>query len=450
MTIWLPELPRGKGPVYRALADAVEQAVEAGVLGAGSRLPPQRVLARSLGVTVMTVTRAYREAARRGLVEATVGRGSFVRRPGAGPPGQEADLATNVVQGPDLGRPGPALAAAVAAGVAAAAYRPPSGSERHRSAGAAWLARSGLAVRPDQVQVTVGAQHGLFLALAALTRPGDAVLAEELTYHGLRGVARLLHLRLEAVRLDRSGLDPEDLARAARRARARVCVCLPNFQNPTGTVMPLARRREVVEVARRRDLTLIEDDVYGFLLPAPPPPLAALAPERTFHATGTSKSLSPALRVGYLVAPDAYRDALAGLIGATVWGASAPAAEIVASWIEQGVADRIVAHKRSLVDVRQRAARRALKGLRGASHPASPHLWVPVPPRWPAEELVAAAGAQGIRLLGPSAFWLRAGPAPAAVRVCLGAAPDAATLEGALVRLRALAAGAPSQPAPIV
>ena len=450
MTIWKPELPRGKGPVYRALADALEQAVEAGVLGAGSRLPPQRALARELGVTVMTVTRAYQEAARRGLVEATVGRGSFVRRSAAARSEREADLATNVVQGPDLGSPDRALAAAVAAGLSAAAYRPPSGSERHRSAGAVWLARTGLSARPDQVLVTVGAQHGLFVALAALTRPGDAVLAEELTYHGLRGIARLLHVRLEPVRLDRDGIDPEDLGRAARRARARVCVCLPNFQNPTGAVMPLARRREVVEVARRRDLTLIEDDVYGFLLPAPPPPLAALAPERTFHATGTSKSLSPALRVGYLVAPDAHREAAAAVIGTTVWGASAPAAEIVAGWIEQGVADRIVAHKRALVEVRQRAARRALAGLRATSHPASPHLWVSVPPRWAAEELVAAAAAQRIRLLGPSAFWLRAGPPPAAVRVCLGAAPDVATLEGALVTLRALAAGAPAEPAPIL
>jgi DNA-binding transcriptional MocR family regulator len=305
-------------------------------------------------------------------------------------------------------------------------------------------------VRPEQVLVTVGAQHALFVALAARTRPGDVVLAEVLTYHGLRAMARLLNLELRGVRLDRDGLDPEDLERQARRAKARVVICLPSFQNPTGTVMPLRRRREVVEVARRRDLTLIEDDVYGFLLPAPPPPLAALAPERTFHLTGTSKSLSPALRVGYLVGPDAGREALAGLVAATVWGVSAPAAEIVASWIERGTADRIVAAKRALVSVRQRIARRALAGLRSASHPASPHLWVPVPARWKAEALVAAAAARGVRLLGAETFWLGREQPPSAVRVCLGAAPDVPTLESALLRLRALAAGAPADPAPIV
>src|SRR5262245_35939753 len=300
MTIWRPALPRGERPVYRALADALEGAVDGGVLRPGSRLPPQRALARSLGVTVMTVTRAYREAARRGLIEATVGRGSFVRRAGATRADTAADLATNLVHGADLDRDEPALAAAAAAGVAASAFRPPSGSERQRSAGATWLARSGLSVRADQILVTVGAQHALFVTLAALTRPGDAVLAEELTYHGLRGIAQLLHVRLEPVGLDGDGLDPGDLDRVSRRTRARRCACVPTLPTPRGTVMALARPREVVEGARRRSLPLVEDAVYGFLLAAPPPPLAARAPERTVYMPGTSKSLSPALRVGYL------------------------------------------------------------------------------------------------------------------------------------------------------
>jgi DNA-binding transcriptional MocR family regulator len=190
--------------------------------------------------------------------------------------------------------------------------------------------------------------------------------------------------------------------------------------------------------------------VYGFLLETPPPPLAALAPERTFHLTGTSKSLSPALRVGFLVAPDDRREALSALIGATVWGASAPAAEIVATWIERGIADRIARQKRALIGVRQHAARRALQGLATRSHPSSPHLWVMLPARWPAEDMVAAAARDGIRLLGPSTFWLRGGPPPNAVRICLGAVADTGTLEAALLRLRSLAGRPPSHPAPIV
>ena len=450
MTIWQPTLPRGAGPLYRAVADAMERAIADGVLSAGSRLPPQRDLARSLGVTVMTITRAYGEAARRGLIEATVGRGSFVRKTAGGSAHREADLATTVVRGTDPGATGPALAAAVAAGLAEIGYRPPGGSERHRAAGAAWLRRAGLVARPDEVMVTVGAQHGLFVALSALTRPGDTVLAEELTYHGLRAIARALHLRLEGVRLDRHGLDPDDLERTSRRSRARVLVCLPGFQNPTGAMMPVARRRQVVEVARRRDLTLVEDDVYGFLLETPAPPLAALAPERTFHLTGTSKSLSPALRVGFLVAPEDRREALSGLIGATVWGASAPAAEIVASWIERGVADRIVRQKRALIGVRQLAARRALEGLATRSHPSSPHLWVTLPARWPAENMVVAAARDGIRLLGASTFWLRGSPPPNAVRICLGAVADTATLDAALLRIRSLAGRPPSHPAALI
>src|SRR5262245_38578284 len=103
VTIWQPTLPRGAGPLYRAVAGAMARAIGDGVLSAGSRLPPQRDLARSLGVTVMTITRAYGEAARRGLIEATVGRGSFVRKTAGGSAHREADLATNVVRGADPG-----------------------------------------------------------------------------------------------------------------------------------------------------------------------------------------------------------------------------------------------------------------------------------------------------------------------------------------------------------
>src|SRR5574342_1374072 len=79
MTMWLPNLDSRKGPVYRAIADAIDEDVQSGTLRAGSRLPPHRDLADHLGVTVTTITRAYTEAARRGLISGHVGRGTFIR-----------------------------------------------------------------------------------------------------------------------------------------------------------------------------------------------------------------------------------------------------------------------------------------------------------------------------------------------------------------------------------
>src|SRR5688572_27697375 len=179
MTIWSPSLAPSPTPIYVRVADALERDVRTGTLLAGSRLPTHRELARELGITAVTVTRAYGEAARRGLVESSIGRGTFVRsvrRENA--PADEIDLSTNVIN-----IPLPAASAAVlrrAADSLDSNYTIGPGSERHRAAGAAWIGRR---TDPARVIVTAGTQHALFLAFVATTRPGDTVFAESVTYH---------------------------------------------------------------------------------------------------------------------------------------------------------------------------------------------------------------------------------------------------------------------------
>src|SRR3954447_8392265 len=159
MTIWSPKLEQSEGPLYQRIADLLQRDVDSGALLPGSRLPTQRELARKLGVTVVTVTRAYSEAAERGLLESTVGRGSFVRERR-----EEVaviDLSTNVIQGGV-----PLMSAALAARIGAAMTMPygiGGGSERHRAAGAAWLQRTRPDAQAARVIVTAGAQQGILL-----------------------------------------------------------------------------------------------------------------------------------------------------------------------------------------------------------------------------------------------------------------------------------------------
>src|SRR5215475_3603063 len=221
MTMWNPELGTA-GARYLAIAEALSGDVKSGRLRPGDRLPTHRDLAYRLGVTVGTVTRAYAEAARRGLVGGEVGRGTYVRDPR--PPsftvlddrsdGGEApiDLSVNKAATAEAG---PLLAAALRRLAdspdlgALLDYQPHRGQLRHRVAGAAWLARAGLAVDPERVIVTAGGQHAMSIAIAALARPGDLVLAEQYTYAGMKAVASLLQLRLQGVATDQNGLVPE-------------------------------------------------------------------------------------------------------------------------------------------------------------------------------------------------------------------------------------------------
>src|SRR5215216_7911221 len=284
MTMWVPVIEGRKGPVYRAIADAIDQDVQKGVLRAGARLPPHRELADHLGVTVTTVTRAYTEAARRGLTSGHVGRGTFIR---GSEPDERAtentpfDLSINILM-PDkeVANLQPRLfQRRVLPWMQILGYVPTKGHLRHRQAMAGWLALTGVTVDPEHLTLTAGGQHGIHATFSALLRPGDTLLIEEVTYSGARAIAQQMHVKPRPLSIDTEGLKPDALEAACRATRARVLYCMPRLQNPTSAIMPERRRRQIAAIAQRYRLTVIEDDVYGFLSPERAP-LAALIPEQ--------------------------------------------------------------------------------------------------------------------------------------------------------------------------
>ena len=211
MNVWSPDLTHKHGPRYRAIADALSDDLKSGRLQPGARLPTHRELARTLGVTVGTVSRAYAEAERRGLVLGEVGRGTFIRgAEDAAASFFRARAETGVI---DLSQSIPAVAASEEEhqllsqafrslgrhGDLAnlAGFPPPAGARRHRESSARCLASLGLDVPPGRVLVTAGGQHAMVVSLANLTRPGDVVLTEQFTYPGMKGLANLLNLRLK-------------------------------------------------------------------------------------------------------------------------------------------------------------------------------------------------------------------------------------------------------------
>ncbi|MBV9496314.1 MAG: PLP-dependent aminotransferase family protein [Acidobacteria bacterium] len=429
MTIWSPKLLASDAPIYVRIADRLERDVADGVLVAGSRLPTHRDLARRLGVTVVTVTRAYAEAAERGLVETTVGRGSFVRaqRRETASTSREIDLATNEVHASERTLP-KELTQRLAAALNTS-YGPAGGSDRHRAAGATWLARTHRDATPERVLLTTGAQQAMLAAIAAQTKPGDAVLAESVTFHGIRAIAALLHLKLEPVAIDRHGMLPDALAKAAKKRGAKIVYITPTLQNPTGVVMPEKRRRDLAAVADRHGLTILEDDVYGFLAEDAPAPITSHV-EGVF-LTGCGKSLAPALRVGWLLAPQALVPRIQSALAASTIFPSPLGAEIAATWIEDGTADKLVAEKRHTIANRHRLARRVLGRDAGGSDERSPHLWLELPRRWTPEGFEDELRARGVRVAGAHAFATGA-DVPRAARICLGSPATASELETGL------------------
>jgi DNA-binding transcriptional MocR family regulator len=444
------------GPLYLAIAEVLERDVGHGRLVAGERLPTHRELAQRLGVHVGTITRAYAEAARRGLVDGEVGRGTFVRRPGPGGEfsrgegGARAaiDFAFNLPAG------GPSDAERRAAltrlaqrsdlGPCFDAYHQ-AGLPEQRAAGARWLARSGVAAAPERVLVTGGAQHGMAVALLSTGAAGDTLLVESLTYPGAKALAQLLDRRLEPVAVDAHGIVPEALDEACERTGARVLYCMPSMHNPTGTLLSEERRRAVGQIARARDLAIVEDDSYGFLCDPAPAPIQSFAPERTYFVATLSKCLGPGLRVGYLLAPSsAAFERLVSSASAMTWMAAPLMGELARLWIEDGTAARVVAEKRAEARARQALAHALLPALRTPSDPGSTHLWLELPPPWTTAELTARARERGVALSPSRPFVAGDAPEPHALRLCLATPSTRTQVEAGLVVLRELLDAGPS------
>jgi DNA-binding transcriptional MocR family regulator len=322
-------------------------------------------------------------------------------------------------------------------------YQPHAGRPAERAAGAAWIARSGaLAALPEQVVVTASGQHAMAAILAAIAEPGDTLAVEALTYPGIRAAASLLHLKIVPIALDEHGLLPDALAAACRAGRVRALYTLPTLHNPTTATMPLARRRELAEVARRHEVMLIEDDVYGFLVEHPLPPLASLAPEHAFYITSTSKSFVPGLRVGYAHCPPAQVERVTAAVRAMTYSAPPLMARIASRWIEDGTGDRLVAEKRAETARRQTLARHVLARQSYHTAPEAAHLWLALPEPWQAEAFAAAARRRGVGV-APAAAFAVGRQVPRAVRLCIGTPPTALALEQGLTRLAELLAAAP-------
>lgn len=444
MQSWIEMARTGGGPRFRAIADAIDQAVRTGALRPGERLPPQRDLARLLGVDLTTVTRAYGLARDAGLIEGAGKLGSFVRNAAPVEPAADREGSGMILPPqpgfallPEAIRTGLARLLRAGGGSPLLDYQPRGGSPHDRRRAALAMTARGLPTQPEDMLIAAGGQNALHAILGTALKPGDAICAGLSTYPGLLALAARLGLRLLPLPADANGPDPDALERAARDG-ARALYIVPTNDNPTTATLDLPRRRAVAALARRHGLVIVEDDAYGQLPADPLPPIAALAPELCWHIASVSKILSPALRVAHVRAPSAQAaDRLAADIQETAIMAPPLNAALVTAWLADGSFARMVRAVREEGMARQRIAARNLAGTDHAAHPEGYHIWLRL-----AEGLDPAALAAIVRPLGLSAVPGRAfatdPAAPArALRLSLGGALPHEHLHRALERLSA-------------
>ncbi|MEO1458748.1 MAG: PLP-dependent aminotransferase family protein [Pseudomonadota bacterium] len=439
----------GQGPLYRRLADRICAAVTNGQIAAGQQLPPVRELAWSLEISPGAVARAYKLGIERGALEAVVGRGTFARGEGKpyfafgglldGRGGSMIDLRGN--QAVNVGQDAE-ITAALARLITRYDGRLPLTEYRQREDDldsvdvlAGWLRAGGLPAERDRLLVTSGAQAGVVAIFALLGRGGNGIALTAPTIHpGLIDGATAIGMRLEPVPADAQGVLPDALDQALARHRPDAVQISPTLHNPTLALMGTERRLAVAEVIRRHGVPVVEDDVYGRLIDAPPPSFATLLPELCWYVTSLSKCVAAGLRAGLVLTPagqtTATLRAYQALAHQTPWLVKALAAELVQS----GEAEAIRARVSRETGLRSALAERHLAPFGATTHPAGSIAFVPLPPPWSSAEFVAATAAQGV-LLPPASIYRTGRIGGEFARVALGANVGRETLEIGLRRI---------------
>ncbi|MFN7699764.1 MAG: PLP-dependent aminotransferase family protein [Deltaproteobacteria bacterium] len=431
-----PEDPRS---LYQKLFYEVVLRNTSGAFPSGFRLPPTRQLSQELDVHRNTVVRAYRDLEEAGFVESTVGRGTFVKAmaraqggsavavgaaaapalataPGsAGPSLPWASLlAERATSEPirrvarrarrplfgsaiDLSRlqPGPDLLPVKLltrclehvldrSGGRALGYAPLEGASALREQIAADLARQGVPASADDVIVTSGSQQALDILVRALVDPGDTVLVQAPTYGGILQIFAAAGARVEGLPNDAEG----PLVPTAARGRPKLVYLMPNHANPTGGCISERRRRELVAWARGRGVPIVEDDYAEDLEldDQPTPPAMRALDGEILYTSSFSKRLVPALRIGFVLAPEALRPTLSALQHTASLGSSLLLQLTLAELLERGHGRAHAARMREIYRSRRDALvgslEKHLDGRLSVPRPArGVTAWLPLPPR---------------------------------------------------------------------
>ncbi|KOG45235.1 GntR family transcriptional regulator [Streptomyces virginiae] len=441
------ELPAG-GARRTALAQALRDAVRSGRLAGGTRLPPYRTLAADLGLARNAVADAYAELVAEGWFTARQGSGTRVAEgvatadvPAAAAGPAPMRLRHDLLQGkPDPASfprgPWAVSARRALAEAPTEAFGPgdPQGRPELRRALAGYLSRArGVRCAPENIVVCSGFANGL--RLLASVRPRDwAVEAYGLPFH--HGILRAAGVRPHPVAVDEDGARTTELP-----ARARTLLLTPAHQFPTGARLLPARRAAAVEWARTAGGVIVEDDYDGEFRydRKPVGALQGLAPEHVVYAGSLSKSLSPALRLGWLVLPDHLRDQVLAAKGLRESWASALDQLALADFIECGAYDRHVRRMRLRYRDRRDQLAAALEahapGVRVTGISAGLHAVLELPAGQEARALTAAHAA-GLALDGLSSYHHPAARGPSREGLVVGyAAPPEAAFTRAVAAL---------------
>lgn len=314
----------------------------------------------------------------------------------------------------------------------------PGGRVEDRMAASQWLRhRFAGAIDPQRVIITNGTQVSLLSLLLRIVKPGSVLAAERLTYSVLTSLAEQARVQIQPVSIDEYGLEPNSFEQTCRSYRVSALYLNPTVHNPTAAMMPSERRLQIIEIARKYDVTIFEDDVLGLACQNAPSPIGALAPEMTWYMMGLTKCLGDGLRIGFLVAPtmeeaEQFMNDMARL---SFWFPSLLSSAIVTGWINHGFADRLLHGGHRQAVERSNLAAKLLRRFDCAILEGAPHIWWRLPEEWSQLRFTEAAAQENVLIRPANLFAVGNEEIPRAVRLSLNSPPSPDDVQTGLQRL---------------
>ncbi|AML52727.1 PLP-dependent aminotransferase family protein [Falsihalocynthiibacter arcticus] len=434
-TIWFPDLSASDGPKYKTLTSSIRDAVAMRHLKKGERLPPVRDLAWELKITPGTVARAYRKLVEDGVLQAAVGRGTFVAdRTSAHV--FESDPLINALQEStvdfrgcrvsDVGQ-GEIVKEALIRVASRAGNRyvdyPTAATDRAaRAAVCHWIGPDHVGrIEPDDVVLGLGAQNCSILALQSILRGAHPVImTEQLTYPGVRRAAQLLRAEIVGLKMDSHGICPDSFEEAARMHGGKVLLTSAEVHSPTTINTPLERKLELADIARRHDIQIIEDDCHRIDTPKALS-YRAIAPDLAWYIGSLTKSVAASLRFGFIVPPTGAAPLTLQVAQSSFYGLPQPILDVCEELILSGAASEV---RKKVVQSCQERVHQTVNVLGQWDirwRPDAPFIWLKMPRGWRGSSFAVACKSRGIRVKPADEFALPDGDSPNAVRLAVNA-----------------------------
>lgn len=449
---WTPDFRDATGPLYKIIAEKLENDINKGVLAPGTKLPPQRELADFLDINVSTVSRAFKLCEQKGFLCAEVGNGTFVASDAAANPYLIAeDGADGIIEmgsvfpentvnreinvqlqkmmsEPDFGK--------------LFQYGRPGGTPWQKETAAKFMKKAHFYVEPEHVLLANGGQNAIAAILAGMFQAGDRIGTDELTYSGIKTAANMLGIRLIPIQQNNHEITGEGLMYACKNERIKGIYVIPDYHNPTTHIMSQTTRKTIADIAKRERLIVIEDAIYSHLQEKTAAPIAAYAPEQVFYVSSLSKAVSPGLRMAFIAVPEQYQRLVAAALYNMNISVSPVMAELACRMIVSGAMENILARRRSQNRQRNAVVEQYLEGYKLFGESGCIFRWLLLPERFTGEAFEAKAYQAGVRVYGAERFAVGNAKSTGAVRLAVAAPANIDQLESAMKILQALLADA--------